>query len=734
MKRSYILILTVIIANSAFAVTSQVTRHTSAADLLKGQTENVIIDSQGTIELARQSTELDLGGLLDETWTVNCIVADSKGNIYIGTSPNGRIIKYTGSKATVIYQPTISAEEKHNNDEINAANGQHEILNEHVFAMAIDAGNRLLAAISGSDCRLIRFDKNKPTTIYQPEDADYILSIATDEVGNIFLGTGPDGKIFRLDPFGQNPTLVYQCRDNNILSLAVDSNGFIYAGSDQRGLVYKIDQKTNKASVLFDSQQKEVTSLLLDTDNNLYATATSALADNNQKTFSSITQDSASGRPESSQSEGSEEKSSTKTLKTPNSKPQNNNNNTKQEQAKRGERPSSASHIYKIDPQGFVTDVFSEAAVFFALAKENNSLLLGTGNKAELFAIDLETETKSLACEHKTASQITAVTVMNDRVYLGTSNPAKLIELSTSLSEKGTYISEPVDASQPAQWGKLQLDADIPDGCNILLSARSGNVKDPNDPTFSDWTEDIEITHATQLNCPIGRYLQYRLTLETTDNSLTPVVREVAIPHVVPNLPPKVTDIKTTLAKDNNPGLMLVEYKAEDSNNDKLSYTIELRQLGRQQWIKIEENIVTDNFKWDTKTVEDGEYEIRVTADDKLSNTPTTKLSATRVSDPFIVDNSAPEIVTQQTAISNDTATLKLGISDRLTIIGSVSYTVDSSKEWTSTIPDDFVYDTTSEDFTIVVSDLEAGEHVIAVCLKDDIGNTAYKTFVVEIQ
>jgi hypothetical protein len=48
-------------------------------------------------------------------------------------------------------------------------------------------------------------------------------------------------------------------------------------------------------------------------------------------------------------------------------------------------------------------------------------------------------------------------------------------------------------------------------------------------------------------------------------------------------------------------------------------------------------------------------------------------------------------------------------------------------------VPDDLVYDTTDEDFTIVAEQLDAGEHIIAVRVSDDVGNTTYKTFEVTI-
>ncbi|GAJ15807.1 unnamed protein product, partial [marine sediment metagenome] len=141
--------------------------------------------------------------------------------------------------------------------------------------------------------------------------------------------------------------------------------------------------------------------------------------------------------------------------------------------------PKQAGHIYKINPQGFVTDIFSRMAVFFTAVRHSGQLLIGTGNNAELFTIDPETEKTAVVYEDKQASQITALAVVGERLYMGTANPAKLISLSTSFAGRGTYISDLVDAGQPAKWGKLQIDADIPAGCGVLLSARSGNVEDP---------------------------------------------------------------------------------------------------------------------------------------------------------------------------------------------------------------------------------------------------------------
>jgi hypothetical protein len=739
-KRTLLSIVIVLLTLNGLtaAVTSQITRHATAADFLKGQTERAVIDSEGTIRLAREAQKVDCRGLLKDVWSINTIVSDNRGVVYIGTSPNGKIIKYDEGRAEQIYPPGNGAPQNASDifSEPDSSETKAEFTNEHIFAIATDMAGRLLAGVSGSTCRVLRFEKASVETLFATDEDNYVFAITVDEVGNIYLGTGPKGRIYRLDPFGKNPQLIYTCRDKNILALAVDDEGYIYAGSDERGIIYKINQNTQTATVLFDSEQSEVTALLFDGEENLFATATSAEAIKGKTSVSSIAKDAGTGRPDTeTTSESSQaQNSDSLALKTANtSKEKEASQGAQPAETKRGALPKSAGHIYKINPKGFVTDVFTEMAVFFDMKYHDQKLLLATGNNAQLFTIDAESEKKEIAYEDKQASQITALTIAEKSLYLGCANPAKLIKLERSLSSSGWYTSELIDASQPAKWGKLQIDADIPQGCKILLSARSGNVKDPNDPTFSEWTEPIEVTEATQLDCPNARFCQYKLCFESDDDDLTPIIREVAVAHVIPNLPPKINTVKIVRPKDKQKShLLQISYQAQDANKDALIYSLEFRKLGRSTWIELKDELAAAKLDWDTNTVEDGRYELRLTASDKRSNTTMTSMATSRISDAFVIDNTAPKIVHEDVNINDGTLKLTLTVEDTLTAIGNVSYTVNSNKDWTSTLPDDMVYDTIAEDFTIVLEDLEKGEHVVALKISDDLGNTIYKTYSVE--
>jgi hypothetical protein len=750
-----------------WAVTSKVTHHSSSEDLLKGRTKDVVIGSEGTLQLGRAaeviiekfedfSRTANAGESGSQPWSINSIVV-SGGAVYLGTSPNGGIYRYGLGKLTKIYplesEKSRSVEVVGNEpNDLTKRDGEivearQYLANKHIFTMAIDMAGRLLAAVSGDKCALYRFEADKmkePKMIFEPNDATgtppcggtkYIFAIAVDGTGNIYLGTGPQGKIYMLDCFGREPQLLYDSRDKNILSLAVGQDGFIYAGSDSRGLVYKINPRDKTATVLYDSEQPEITALLLAGDGNLYAAATSAEIIQPEAEFA--VQPPSAGRPEVEveMQEGVPESEGGLKLEIANTRQDSNDELPQgQEPAPRPSKPAEASYIYRITKDGYVTDVFTDTVVLFCLAEQERKLLIGTGNDGRTFIVDPASEQRAVVYQDEHVSQVAAIAVTDDGVYLGTANPAKLIKLAKTFAPEGTYTSDLIDAGQPSNWGKLQIDADIPQNCKVKVACRSGNVKDVNDPTFSNWTEPAEVTEPVQLQCPIGRFCQYKLVLQTEDRQKSPLVREVAVADTVPNLAPKLESVSAErIESEDKRGMFKISYKAKDDNDDMLIYKIDFRKIGRESWIELEKDIETDSFKWDGRTVEDGRYEIRVTASDERSNTTTTKLTGSRITEPVVVDNTGPIIKKYSIEDSKKAVVLKLQISDRLSAIGKVDYTVDSNAEWISAVPDDLVYDTTEEDFTIVIEQLDAGEHIIAVRVSDDVGNTTHKTFEVTV-
>lgn len=721
MKKWYwiYLVLFVMYSVSASAVTSVMVRHNTGVEFAKGTTDGVVIDSNGTLRLARHTEHVDCGDLLNEVWTIGAMAVDGRGALFLGTGPNGRVVRVLNDAAVQVYPKPD-----------DSALAPSDILNQHVFALGLDVADRLLIGISGEKGKLVRLG-GEIETVFEHDDVQYIFAIVRDADNNIYLGTGPKGHIIKLDPFCQKGEMFYTAQDKNILSLAIDG-GVLYAGADQRGLIYKITLADGAASVLYDAEQSEIAALWVDDKHTVYAAATNAQVAAEQLKAASQALAKSPGRPDAAPTPDATDTASMNTAASDTAKEQ------PQPQQSPPPPPPPAprgvGQIFRITPEGFVTPIFSEPAVFYAMQRHEGLLWLGTGNNGRLYTVDSATEEKSIAYEDTLSSQITTLAVRGESLYLGLSNPARLVRLDKGFARRGVYESAMVDAAQPAQWGKLQVDAELPAGCGVSLSCRSGNVGDIASSALSAWTAETPLTEPTELTCPVGRFMQYRLALTTEDASRTPRIRETVVSHVVPNLPPVVAAVRTARSRDKaKPGVFEITFDAQDPNKDELVYKIEFRRIGRQGWILLKDDLEKPRFEWDSRTVEDGRYEVRLTADDRRGNCPATAMTGVRISDPFVIDNTPPQIESEDIQTENGVVVLRLRVRDALTIVGKVAFTVNSNDKWNSVLPDDNVYDTTVEMFTLYVPDPGPGVHVVAVSVADDVGNIQYKSYEINL-
>jgi hypothetical protein len=90
-------------------------------------------------------------------------------------------------------------------------------------------------------------------------DQAFIWSSVVDGQGNVFLGTGHDGKIFRVTPDGRG-AVFYDAAELDVTALALGRDGAIYAGTSPDGKVYRIDS-SGHAEVYFDPADKYIWSL-----------------------------------------------------------------------------------------------------------------------------------------------------------------------------------------------------------------------------------------------------------------------------------------------------------------------------------------------------------------------------------------------------------------------------------------------------------------------------------------
>lgn len=404
--------------------------------------------------------------------------------------------------------------------------------------------------------------------------------------------------------------------------------------------------------------------------------------------------------------------------------------------------------IYQIDPDGFVAEVFRETVMILRMVPVGDKLLVATGNEGQLFLVDPAGEEVTIVGAID-AKQAPALLPLEEGQFLvGSANPGKLVRLATRFSDSGTLTSKVLDASQISLWGRLQIMGYVADRSSVEVQTRSGNVADPEQGNWSPWSaahaldKPGDTAAYIEVTSPPARYLQYRLTLKS-DGKASPRVLSVALKYLLPNLRPAIASVKTEYVdskprsggggspEDTTPAAknaLKITWEASDENGDQLQYTLEARPFGEEApYVAIAEKLTQNNYQWDTRTTPDGRYVLRVTASDVSDNVPDQIKTARRVTDPILVDNTPPTIDNVQVdRPDGKTVRIRAAADDALSEIVEVRYTVDSAGEWKFVLPDDLIYDSTSEQVTVIIRDLSPGAHLVTLRATDALGNSRY--------
>src|SRR5829696_1097877 len=95
----------------------------------------------------------------------------------------------------------------------------------------------------------------------------YVWSSVVDNQGNVFLGTGHDGRIYRIPAAGSG-ALLYDAAELDVTALAIGRDGVLFAGTSPDGKVYRI-AADGKSEVYFDPGDKYIWSLAIMSDGSL---------------------------------------------------------------------------------------------------------------------------------------------------------------------------------------------------------------------------------------------------------------------------------------------------------------------------------------------------------------------------------------------------------------------------------------------------------------------------------
>ncbi len=138
----------------------------------------------------------------------------------------------------------------------------------YVFSMVRDKAGNVYAG-TGHEGKVIKIDPQGNGSIYFESKELDIYALALDESNALYVGTSPDGRIYKVTGPGQS-TEFCDPEDKYVWSLLFDEAGNLYAGTGGRGLVLKVD-RSGKKSTLYDSDDTNITALARTGDGQLVA-------------------------------------------------------------------------------------------------------------------------------------------------------------------------------------------------------------------------------------------------------------------------------------------------------------------------------------------------------------------------------------------------------------------------------------------------------------------------------
>jgi hypothetical protein len=725
-----------LLGQSAFAVKTAHWTHTTETDFKQGTLEHVVATNLGDLKLSRQVKTLL--GLDPRVSAVYSLAQMPDGTVFAGTGPEGVLLSIRDDRVSPIAQLS-----------------QHT----NLVCLLVDSQGRLLIGTAGERGEILRLDKPdaKPVSIFTHDNVQYVWAMTQGSDGTIYAATGPNGLLVAVNPDGSHKVLL-DSEENNLICLSSDGRDSIFVGTDPNGLVLRVNRRTGELFVVYDAPESEISALARDAKGNLFAATAEALEPQEAEAQDAAEQ---SGRPESD-SRGvpipSQAPSVPKPPDVPSPAPGDPLPIPKDSQPKnmmiladeqapttgeaapglprpillpgpRRERPTNGNAVYRIDPDGFVTEIFRQQVSIYAMLEQQGALLIATGNEGGLFHVSPAAEETSTLATLDTKQVMCLLAGKDGRVFMGLANSGEIAALESGFARQGTFTSPVLDAKQISAFGKMQLRGTLPGGSTMHVSTRSGNVEEAAAPGWSKWSDPVSASQFVPIGAPPARFLQYRFTL-TSDGAATPAVEDVTIAYQVANLSPQIKSIKVDPAgSDQQPdSKVTISWETTDPNEDDLEFTLWFRSGRNGPWILMKDKLKDPTFDWETRGVADGRYEIKVEASDSAANPLGQGKATSRVSDPVIVDNTSPVIGDLKSEMNGASARLSLKVVDRTSTVARLEYSVDSSQTWQTVLPSDKIADSPEEGYDIVVPDLAPGAHQITLRATDARGNRAHES------
>ncbi len=764
--RALMLLVSLIVALAAPALAEHTRwwRQTTFEDFDKGTAKGVALRSDGKMFLAPRFAEFadaNLAYLLQ-------IKADTKGNLYAAGGSNAKVLRIdaAGKSSSFFESSELAAQ-----------------------ALALDAAGNLYVGTS-PDGKVYKVTPAGQSSVFFDPKTKYIWDLAVDKDGTVYVATGDTGKIFSVAPDGKGQ-IFYSSEETHIRSLAIDATGNVLAGTEPSGLVLRIPKAANNrhAFVLYETSKKEITSLLLAPNGDLYVSAVGekvAPAPGQSRPMASDA--GAASNFVISLSPAGTATGAAQTSPIPFTPIFTVNSSSVYRIAADGspEELWSARDdvVYSMGllPGGKLllgtgndgavlelegNHVFSKLVkatsrqVTSIAAGSGGRLYLAAANPGKIFTLGPESESEgtyeSQPFDAHIFSRWGRTVWWGENIGAANSAAASRVAIyarSGNTSDPDSNWSDWAGPYANPAGDKLDCpSARFVQWKAVLRGSSGGGGSTGSAAPAIDWfsiaylPKNIapEIT-AIAVQDPGVRVQGISLPTAGTGPQ-TPAQLRMPQPPPSPSSASagfSVTSISTlgpaAGAAHFDPvpqgttqkGFQSVLWTADDANDDQLEFAVYFRGENETSWKMLKDKLETRFYSWDTTSLPDGAYYLKIAASDSPSNPAGEGLSSERESERFVVDNTPPSIA--QLTAENVAAGVRVRFqaSAPVSFVARAQYSLDAG-DWTLIFPAGGLSDATRENYDFQLQKITPGEHTVTVRVYDQFENVSSAKATVKI-
>jgi hypothetical protein len=672
----------------------------TSSDFLKGTSEGVYVSLSGTLTAGPELTNR-LTSTPAQIWS---LAEGADGVLWAGTGGDGRVIRLRQGQP----EETVFDAEENN-----------------VFAIAT-SGSRVFAATS-PDGKVYVIEGDSPARVFFDPTETYIWALAADAEGRLWVGAGNPAVLYRVAPDGASQVL-YRPPAAHVVSLGIDSTGRLLAGTESPGRLYRFDQQ-DRPFVLLDSGLAELRAISPHANGTVFVAAVAqGDAPSGSGETPSVAVTLASATPSRSGSNGSTSSGSSTSTSTSTSGSDSASSSSSTAATRR-------SALFRIDPDGTWEEIWSTAdLVYDVKASDDGGVLLATGPAGRLYKVERSLDVLLLTgVDAKQITRFAATSAASPLPPFATANPGRVVSAGPGVQTPARFVSHVQDTKSVATWGQIRWESTGP----VTLYTRSGNTERPDD-SWSEWAGPYTERMGEVVTSPAARFVQWRADFGTAASAPAAALSAVTLAYLPRNNRPTVTSITVhppgvvfqrpfvndesaiagldpATAEARRPpgdpptpaapgrrmfqkGLQSIAWRAEDSDGDRLEYALQYRREDDSTWRDLRSNLSDGIFVWDTTTVADGRYVVRVSASDHPTNVGERALAGERESAIVSIDNTPPALTIARQA--GPPARLDVHVVDSRSPIQKVEYSV-AGGAWQLVYPLDGLADSPDERYEI---------------------------------